>query len=216
MLYVKCFIFNPVQENTYVLYDETGDAAIVDCGCMDESEQDQLKAFITEKQLKPSLLLNTHLHFDHVWGNAWAMRTWDLTAYCHEADLAMPIKPSDQLRLFGINSPLENLPKESYHVLKQGDLLKIGNSQIEVRHVPGHSPGHIVFCHIEEGNNLVISGDTLFRENIGRTDLWGGNYDQLISAIKTQLFTLPQETEVYPGHGDITQIGYEIDNNPYF
>lgn len=214
MVYLQRFTFNPVQENTYLLYDDTGEGAIIDCGCMSTEEEATLQSFIETKGITPRLLLNTHLHFDHAWGNAWAMRTWDMQAYCHEADLAMPIKPSEQLRLFGIHSTLENLPDESYNLLKQGDTVQFGNTTLEVRYVPGHSPGHIVFYCKEAG--LVISGDTLFAGDIGRTDLWGGSYEQLITCIREQLLTLPPETLVYPGHGPETTIGEELAHNPYF
>lgn len=214
MVYLKRFTFNPVQENTYVLYDHTGEGAIIDCGCMSQEEEATLKNFIDEQNIKPRLLLNTHLHFDHTWGNAWAMRTWDMKAYCHEADLAMPLKPSEQLKLFGIHTSLENLPDEAYNLIKQGDIISFGETQLEVRYVPGHSPGHVAFYCPSEG--LVISGDTLFAGDIGRTDLWGGSYEQLIDSIKTQLFSLPEKTIVYPGHGPETSISQEKAYNPYF
>lgn len=215
MVHVKRFIFNPIEENTYVLYTEQGDAAIIDCGCMSEREQDELARFIRGHNLSPRLLLNTHLHFDHVWGNAWAVQEWpDLDVFCHHADLAMPAKPSEQLRLFGINNPLINLPDERYKLIRQGDLLQLGNLSIEVRYVPGHSPGHIAFYLPTEG--IVFSGDALFKYEIGRTDLWGGSYTQLLESIRTQLFSLPITTIVYPGHGPETSIGDEMQYNPYF
>lgn len=214
MVQIKCFTVNPVQENTYVLYDETGEGAIIDCGCMSPEEEEALARFISEEGITPKLLLNTHLHFDHVWGNAWAMRQWELKAYCHKADLSMPPKPSEQLRLFGINHPLENLPDSAYTLVDEGDTIQFGNTSLEVRHVPGHAPGHIAF-YCERGR-LVLSGDALFLGDIGRTDLWGGSYEQLINSVRTKLFTLPEDTVVYPGHGPETQIGCEIASNPYF
>lgn len=214
MLQVKMFTFNPVQENTYVVYDETGEGAIIDCGCMTPREEEELRAFIEEQGIIPKLLLNTHLHFDHVWGNAWAMRTWTMKAYCHEYDLSMPPKPSEQLRMFGIDSPLENLPNDVYNLLEEGDSVRFGNTVLEVRHVPGHAPGHIAFYNAEAG--VVFSGDALFYRDIGRTDLWEGSYPQLIESVRTRLFTLPKETIVYPGHGPHTIIGEEIEFNPYF
>lgn len=214
MVYIKSFTFNPVQENTYLVYDDTKEGAIIDCGCMSRAEELQLKSYIEEKGITPKVLLNTHLHFDHAWGNAWAMRTWKMQAYCHHADLAMPVKPSEQLRLFGINSSLENLPDEAYLHIEQGDTIRFGTTNLEVRFVPGHAPGHLAF-YSEEGG-FVVSGDTLFAGDIGRTDLWGGSYEQLIESIRTQLFTLPPETIVYPGHGPQTSIDQELVHNPYF
>ena len=214
MVQIKCFTVNPVQENTYVLYDETKEAAIVDCGCMSTAEEEALARFIEQEGLSPKLLLCTHLHFDHVWGNAWAMRKWSLEAYCHADDLSMPPKPSQQLALFGIHSPLENLPDEAYHLVNQGDRIRFGNTELEVRHIPGHAPGHVAF-YAERGR-LVLSGDALFAGDIGRTDLWCGSYEALINSVRTQLFTLPHDTVVYPGHGPATTIGEEIAHNPYF
>ena len=214
MVQIKCFTVNPVQENTYVLYDETSEAAIVDCGCMTPQEELALSRFIEEKQLRPRLLLCTHLHFDHVWGNAWAMQTWQLEAYCHEYDLSMPPKPSEQLALFGIHSKLENLPDSAYHLVEQGDVIRFGNTELEVRHIPGHAPGHVAYYCSRGG--LVLSGDALFAGDIGRTDLWCGDYDTLINSVRTQLFTLPDDTVVYPGHGPETTIKREKAYNPYF
>lgn len=214
MVQIKCFTVNPVQENTYILYDETGEAAIIDCGCMSESEEQAINQFVEDKRLNPKLLLCTHLHFDHVWGNAWAVDKWGLKAYCHAEDLSMPPKPSEQLALFGIHSKLINLPDETYTLVDQGDFLHFGNTDLEVRHIPGHAPGHVAF-YCKRGG-LVLSGDALFAGDIGRTDLWGGNYDALINSIRTQLFTLPEDTVVYPGHGPETTIAREKAYNPYF
>lgn len=215
MLHVRKFTFNPVQENTYVIYDDTLEAAIIDCGCMSPQEEQELYNFVTEKRLNPKLLLNTHLHFDHVWGNAWAIRTWpEMKVYCHKYDLSMPPKPSHQLRLFGIDSPLENLPDELYRHVGQGDSIPFGQTLLEVLHIPGHSPGHIAFY--APADKVVFSGDALFYRDIGRTDLWGGSYSELLDSVRTQLFTLPSDTIVYPGHGDETTIGEELKHNPYF
>lgn len=215
MTQIKVFTFNTVQENTYLLYDETGQAAIIDCGCMNSQEEAMLVTYCQEKGLTPKLLLNTHLHFDHAWGNAWALRQWsELKVYCHPKELTDQPLPSEQARLFGLNIKYEDVAVDKYLNIRQGDVLSFGNTSLEVREVPGHSPGHVVFYCGQAG--AVIAGDTLFYEDIGRTDLWGGNYQQLISGIKEQMFTLPPETLVFTGHGDGTSIGHEINYNPYF
>lgn len=215
MTHIKAFTFNTVQENTYLLYDETGEAAIIDCGCMNVQEQQILSSYCIEKKLRPTLLLNTHLHFDHAWGNAWALSHWpDIKLYCHPRELTEQPLSSEQARLFGLNVKYEDVPAEKYQPILQEDTLSFGNTSLEVREVPGHSPGHVVFYCPKA--TAVIAGDTLFYEDIGRTDLWGGNYQQLIDCIRAQMFTLPAETLVYTGHGDGTSIGHEIAYNPYF
>ncbi len=214
MIEVKIFPFNTVQVNTFVLYDETGEAAIVDCGCMNEMEQNTLVNFCAEKSLTPKLLLNTHLHFDHAWGNAWALRQWtDIKLYANIKELTDMPQPSEQLKTFGISVRYEDVPMEKYNPISNGDKLLFGNSLIEVRDVPGHSPGHVVFyCPREQ---FVIVGDTLFNGGIGRTDLWSGNYAQLVTTIRENIMSLPPNTTVYPGHGGKTSIEYELKNNPY-
>lgn len=214
MLKIQCFTVNPVQENTYVIYDETLEGAIVDCGCMTPEEEAAVQRFIESEGITPKLLLNTHLHFDHVWGNAWAIRTWPMQAYCHKNDLSMPPKPSEQLKAFGIFSPFENLPDGAYNLIDEGDSIRFGNTTLEVLHIPGHAPGHVAFYCASAG--IVLSGDALFYEEIGRTDLWCGSYDELINSVRTKLFTLPSETIVYPGHGPETSVEHEIAHNPYF
>lgn len=214
MVTIKTFTFNTVQENTYLLYDETGEAAIVDCGCMSPAEHTVLKSYCDEHGLTPRLLLNTHLHFDHCWGNPWVVRQWPhLSAHCHPYELTHQPKPSEQFARFGMMLRFEDLPDEAYIHIDQGDRLHFGNATLEVRYVPGHSPGHIIFYCAEDG--FVIGGDTLFYEDIGRTDLWGGNYEQLVSAIKAQLLSLPDNTTVYTGHGEPTTIAHERLHNPY-
>lgn len=215
MTQIKVFAFNTVQENTYLLYDETGEAAIIDCGCMDAREEQVLSHYCQTHGLTPKLLLNTHLHFDHAWGNVWATRHWlDIRAYCHPRELTDQPRPSEQARLFGLNIKYEDLPDEAYSPISQGDKLTFGHTTLQVLDVPGHSPGHVVFyCAV---GGFVIAGDTLFYEDIGRTDLWGGNYSQLIGSIRTNMLTLPAETIVYTGHGDGTSIGHEMNYNPYF
>ena len=210
MLNVKTFTFSPVQENTYLLYDETGQCCIIDPGCYSQQEKDELKKFIEEKKLRPALLLNTHCHLDHVFGNKWAAETWDLTLHIHEKEkpvLAFAPKSGEMWQL-----PFDNYEGELIF-LKENTFIKLGEDELEIRFAPGHSPGSVCFYY--ELGGFVIGGDVLFNFSIGRTDLPGGDMKTLINSIQTQLFTLPDETKVYSGHGPVTTIGFEKMNNPF-
>lgn len=215
MLKIQQFTFGPVQENTYILYDEQSrEAAIVDPGCMRHSEEEKLSAFITEHDLTPKLLLCTHQHFDHVWGAAFVLRTWpEIAAYANAIDFDLLPLPSDQLKSYAIPLPLEDVPAERYTMVGQDDLICLGNEDLRVLFVPGHAPGHIAFYAPETG--VLLSGDTLLLGTIGRTDFWHGSYDQLMESIRTQYLPLPDETIVFSGHGPETTIGYERRTNSF-
>lgn len=215
MLKIKQFTFGPVQENTYVLYDEASrEAAIVDPGCMRHSEEDQLRDFIEEQGLEPKLLLCTHQHFDHVWGAAYVLRTWPgLAAYANRIDFEKLPLPSDQLKGYGIPLPLEDVPESRYTLVEQDDTIQLGGETLRVLFVPGHAPGHIAFYAADSG--ILLSGDTLLLGTIGRTDFWYGDYDQLLAAIKAQYMPLPDETIVFSGHGPETTIGHERRHNSF-
>ena len=215
MLKIKQFTFGPVQENTYVLYDEASrEAAIVDPGCMRHSEEDQLRDFIEEQGLEPKLLLCTHQHFDHVWGAAYVLRTWPgLLAYANRIDFEKLPLPSDQLKGYGIPLPLEDVPESRYTMVEQDDTIQLGWETLRVLFVPGHAPGHIAFYAADSG--ILLSGDTLLLGTIGRTDFWYGDYDQLLAAIKAQYMPLPDETIVFSGHGPETTIGHERRHNSF-
>ena len=215
MLKIKQFTFGPVQENTYVLYDEASrEAAIVDPGCMRHSEEDQLRDFIEEQGLEPKLLLCTHQHFDHVWGAAYVLRTWPgLAAYANRIDFEKLPLPSDQLKGYGIPLPLEDVPESRYTLVEQDDTIQLGRETLRVLFVPGHAPGHIAFYAADSG--ILLSGDTLLLGTIGRTDFWYGDYDQLLAAIKAQYMPLPDETIVFSGHGPETTIGHERRHNSF-
>nr|WP_311447784.1 MBL fold metallo-hydrolase [uncultured Porphyromonas sp.] len=215
MLKIKQFTFGPVQENTYVLYDEASrEAAIVDPGCMRHSEEDQLRVFIEEQGLEPKLLLCTHQHFDHVWGAAYVLRTWPgLLAYANRIDFEKLPLPSDQLKGYGIPLPLEDVPESRYTLVEQDDTIQLGGETLRVLFVPGHAPGHIAFYAADSG--ILLSGDTLLLGTIGRTDFWYGDYDQLLAAIKEQYMPLPDETIVFSGHGPETTIGHERRHNSF-
>ena len=210
MLSVKAFTFNPVQENTYVLYNETGPCCIIDPGCYFQEERDALKNFIELTRLLPVLLLNTHCHLDHIFGNKWCAETWDLKLHFHEKEKPVfDFGPQiDEMR----QMPFDNYEGEVTY-LKEGTTIELGGEELEIRFTPGHSPGSICFYH--EPGEFVIGGEVLFNGSIGRTDLPGGDFNTLINSIQTQLFTLPDETKVYSGHGPMTTIGFEKMNNPF-
>ncbi|MGE9311802.1 MBL fold metallo-hydrolase [Niabella sp. CJ426] len=210
MLSVHKFTFNPIQENTYVLYAENGDCCVIDPGCYFEEERNELMRFIQSKNLKPVYLLNTHCHLDHVFGNKFVSETWQLPLYLNETEkmvLSFAPKSAD---IYGL--PFENYDGEMKWLLP-GDIISIGDNELKVLFTPGHSPGSVSFYNEKDG--YVISGDVLFSGSIGRTDLPGGDYDELERSIKTELYTLPDATKVYSGHGGGTSIGYEKRNNPF-
>ena len=215
MLKIHQFTFGPVQENTYVLYDEESrEAAIVDPGCMRHSEEEKLRDFITEQGLTPTLMLCTHQHFDHVWGAAYVLKEWPhITAYANAIDFEKLPLPSEQLKGYAIPLPLEDVPAERYTMVGQDDLIRFGSEELRVLFVPGHAPGHLAYYAPESG--ILLSGDTLLQGTIGRTDFWYGSYDQLVESIRTQYLPLPDETIVFSGHGPETTIGYERRKNPF-
>ena len=210
MLKIKSFVFSPIQENTYLLYNEFNDCLIIDPGCYFTEEQDELKAFITQSKLKPRMLLNTHCHLDHVFGNKFIAETFGLTLQLHQKEKPLlDYAPTSGLMY---NMPFDNYAGD-YIYLKAGDLVKMGDDELAVIEAPGHSPGHICFYCAKQ--NFIISGDVLFNRSIGRTDLPGGNHQTLLKNIREKLFVLPDETVVYSGHGPVTTIGEEKKYNPF-
>lgn len=210
MFHVKSFVFSPIHENTYVLYNDSVDCIIIDPGCYFEEEKNMLKDFIDKKGLQPKLLLNTHCHLDHVFGNKFVAETYGLTLHLHENEKAvLAYAPTSGLVW---NMPFDNYQGD-FILLKEGDNIQLGEDELSVIEAPGHSPGHI--CFYCEKQHFIIGGDVLFERSIGRTDLPGGNFETLIRNIRTKLFILPDETVVYSGHGDVTSIGQEKKYNPY-
>jgi glyoxylase-like metal-dependent hydrolase (beta-lactamase superfamily II) len=210
MIYVEPFTFNPFQENTYVLYDDTKSCLIIDPGCHTAQEQQVLANFIAVKELKPALLLNTHCHIDHVFGNKFVKELYNVPFQMHAADLSTLHAVPSYAPQWGFT--VEPSP-EPETLLNHGDMVQFGNSSLQVLFTPGHSAGSICFYSNEFG--FVIAGDVLFHGSIGRTDLPGGDYDTLIDSIKTQLLPLADAVKVYSGHGPATTIGYERDHNPF-
>jgi hydroxyacylglutathione hydrolase len=210
MLHIQVFTLSPIQENTYVVYNEQKDCIIFDPGCYFEEEREQLKEFIKENQLTPKFLVNTHCHLDHVFGNKFIAESYSLTPYIHSSEkVVLEFAPTAGL--------MYNLPFDNYNgalnFIDEKDTLQLGNDTFSIIHAPGHSPGSLCFYNKEHG--LMIGGDVLFYRSIGRTDLPLGNHQQLIDSIKNKVFALPDETVVYSGHGQPTTIGDEKIYNPF-
>lgn len=210
MFHIKTFTFNPVQENTYILSNEQQECCIIDAGCYDASERQLLKAYITGNNLKPVLLLNTHCHFDHVFGNKFIYDTYGLETHIHERDKVLLDYAPTSARGYGLD--FEEY-KGGVHFLAENDIIKVGEDELKVIFIPGHAPGHIVFYCERQG--FVIGGDVLFKGSIGRTDLPFGDFDQLVSGIRSKLLTLPENTIIYSGHGETTTVGIEKSTNPF-
>ena len=210
MLKIKSFVFSPIQENTYLLYNESNEAIIIDPGCYFPEEKEELYTYITRSGLTPKMLLNTHCHLDHVFGNKDVAATYGLTLKLHEKEKFL----LDNASAYGL---MYDLPFDSYtgdcEWLKEGDTLILGEDELKVIEAPGHSPGHLCFYCAKQ--HFIISGDVLFNRSIGRTDLPMGNHIQLLDSIRTKLFVLPDETVVCSGHGPETTIGEEKRENPF-
>jgi hydroxyacylglutathione hydrolase len=210
MIQLKSFVNNPYQENTYLLYDESGECAIIDPGMYTSAEQNLVVNYINDKRLKPVLLLNTHCHIDHVLGNKFVFDQYGLKPQFHEGESIVLEAIPGYAPQMGFRYELSPLPD---NFLSETGTVKFGNSELQLIFAPGHSPAHL--CFYAEKENILIGGDVLFRGSIGRTDLPGGNFNQLISNIKEKIFSLPEDCIVYPGHGGETTIGYEKKYNPF-
>lgn len=210
MLNVAFFTFNPFQENTYVIANDHGQCWIVDPGMYNAQETEQMTSYIADKGLQPQAIINTHAHIDHIFGVQAMKDKYNIPFSIHEHELPVLQRAADAAAMFGVT--LKNVPvTETY--IKEGKPLMLGDNALEVYYTPGHSPGSISFYYPE--GNWVIAGDVLFSGSIGRTDLPGGNFDTLITSIRTQLFPLPDVTTVLSGHGPATTIGAEKKHNPF-
>lgn len=210
MLHLQSFVFNAFQENTYVLYDDTKQCVIIDPGCYAAAEQQQLVNFIESNELTPVKLLNTHCHIDHILGNNFVSKKFNIGLEIHEADLPTLLATTEYGHLYGFTVDPSPQPTR---FIQNNETITFGNTDLEVRFTPGHAPGHVVFIHHNE--RFVINGDVLFYNSIGRTDLPGGDHNTLIKSIHQELFTLPDDYIVYTGHGPSTTIGEEKKNNPF-
>jgi hydroxyacylglutathione hydrolase len=208
---VFTLVFSPIEVNTYILADQSGDCAIIDCGCYDKDEFEEFTGFIRSKNLNPVLLLNTHCHLDHIFGNGFILDKYNLKSFSSKSDEMNRKNAVQHSRLFGM--AMEN-PPEPGGFITDSQTITFGTTELMALDVPGHSAGSLAFY--SKDNNCVFTGDALFAGSIGRTDLPGGNYATLITSIKTKLFTLPPSTVVYPGHRNSTTIKEEMRSNPYF
>ena len=211
MLNIKTFEFNMLPENTYVVWDETKEAVVIYCGCYYDSEKEEFKRFIQANGLRIVRLIDTHLHFDHVFGNRFIWETYGIGAEAHRADQPWLDQLTDRIRSFGIMECEPPVPLKGY--LDEGDVVKFGNHAFTIFHVPGHSLGSLCFYCAEE--HVLFTGDVLFRFSIGRTDLGGGGEELLLDGIRRKLLPLPDETRIYSGHGPASTIGEEKKYNIY-
>lgn len=211
MLQLQSFAFNPFSENTYVVYNEHENAFIIDPGNFSEHETKALENFISENGLNIKNIILTHAHIDHVLGLQWAYDKFKVPVIMHEAEKEILDRNPMSARQFGFFfKPFEG----EIHFISENEILKLDEDELKVYHVPGHSPGHVAYhC---ENQKFVISGDVLFQGSVGRTDLYKGNHQQLLETIRTKLFTLSDETEVFSGHGNPTTVGFEKNYNPFF
>lgn len=210
MLSIKKFTFNAFQENTYLLYDESKSAVIIDPGCSNATEERELINFIDNEELTIVHLINTHCHVDHVLGLNFIADRFNIPAQLHELDLPVLEAVPNYATMYGFNVMPFSGKKQ---FLNEGDQVIFGSTTLDILFVPGHAPGHIVF--VDHSEKVVIGGDVLFYSSIGRTDLPGGDHETLINSIKSKLFPLGDDYTVYPGHGPKTTIGFERINNPF-
>ncbi|WP_437920115.1 MBL fold metallo-hydrolase [Sphingobacterium sp. LRF_L2] len=210
MLNVHSFVFNPFQENTYLVFDAEGTCAIFDPGMSSLSEEKIFLSFIQENKLKPTALYNTHCHIDHVLGNRFVFEEFGLIPQLHEGEVPVLVAVENRAPMFGIRYETSPIPEV---FLEENQYINIGAHKLKILLVPGHSPAHL--CFYAEEAHFLIGGDVLFKNSIGRTDLPGGNHEQLLTNIRHKIYSLPEETIVYPGHGPSTTVGFEKRTNPF-
>lgn len=209
---IKRFVTNPIGENCYIVWGENLECAIIDCGALGAVQELKIADFIKKNDLRPTLALQTHMHFDHMFGLHFLYRTYNLQPQCHASEQAIyDFAPQMSSQLLGVQIEQPLVPVKSY--LTDGQFIPLGNIQIQVLHTPGHTPGGL--CFYLPDAKVLFSGDTLFQGSIGRTDLPGGNMDALVEGIRTKILSLPDEVVIYPGHGPSTTVGEELRMNPY-
>ena len=209
MIKIKKFTFNPFQENTYVVSNESGSCFIVDPGCYTSAEEDALKDYIEQNDMKPEALLNTHCHIDHVFGNHFITSEYGLKPYIHKDENPVLEAVTQVAHMYGLN--YSKSPEPHYY---PGDTMQLLGLEWQIIYSPGHSPGHIMLYQKDAA--VLIAGDVIFKMSIGRTDLPGGNHAELLRNITHKVFTLPENTRVLPGHMEETTVGFEKKNNPFF
>ena len=209
MVHVKKFTFNPFQENTYVVSNESKSCFIVDPGCYTTEEEKALKEYIIQNDLKPEALINTHCHIDHVFGNKFIYDEFELSPVIHEDEKPVLHSVPQVARLYGLNYSDSPTPR-----FYEGQSMSLLGMEWKIIFAPGHSPGHVIL-YLEE-DRILLAGDVIFKMSIGRTDLPGGNHQDLIRNIKEKVFTLPEGTRILPGHMEETTVGFEKAHNPFF
>jgi len=211
MLKIKLFTFNVFSENTIIIWDDkSGDAAIVDPGTSSSTEENELLSFISSKDLRIKYLINTHCHIDHILGCSFVKEKFNPVYYAPELDLPLLVNAQQQAQMFDLDIDQPPIPDKL--ITEQTEIM-IGESKLQFLFTPGHTPGE--FCIYIGEEKICVTGDVLFKESIGRTDLWGGNYETLLNSIHEKLFLLPDDVVIYPGHGEPSTIGYEKQNNPF-
>jgi len=210
MITIQDFCFSAFQENTYVLYNELKEAIIIDPGCYTRIEEKMLTDFIRKENLKPTLLLNTHCHLDHVFGNNYVSETYGLTAHIHPNEQIVLDRLPEAAAKWGV--PTEAY-KGSIQYIQEGELISFGKDSFKVLLTPGHSPGSVCFYNSQQ--DFLMGGDLIFKDGVGRTDLPGANPNDLIKSIREQIFPLPDSLTIYSGHGPVTTWGREKEHNPY-
>lgn len=211
MMHIETFVFNFFAQNTYLLYDDTKEAVLIDCGCMTGQEKQRLTDFVGNKNLDLKAVLMTHMHLDHAFGLAYMLDAYGLKPRMHRFEHECLPSLNEQAKRFVLPTRIEDVEPGDY--IEPGEDLHFGDTTLKVLFVPGHSPGGLSFYN--EESQAVFAGDALFQGSIGRTDLWGGDMHQLTDAIKEQILSLPDETVVYSGHGPTTTVRDEKKHNPY-
>lgn len=212
MLHIERFVFNMIEENCYVVSDDTSEAVIVDCGAFFPKEKEALRSYVEKNKLNIKRLLNTHCHFDHIFGDEFVHEAYGICPEMHRDEAETYQQAGSQMRLF-MHRDFHLATPPAGRLFQEGDLLAFGHHSLRVVHTPGHTPGGVCLYCEEEG--ILFSGDSIFRHEIGRTDLPGGNEAALIGSLKAKILTLPEATRIYPGHGEATSVGEEKRRNPY-
>lgn len=210
MISIQHFVFSPFAENTYVLFDETKECVVIDPGCQTKYEQEILANFIDDNDLKPVKLLNTHCHIDHVFGNQFIKETYQVKLYMHQLDVQTLKSNHFVAKMYNIQPFIESEPDV---FVEEGEKIQFGHSELDILFVPGHAPGHIAF--VSQAQRFTISGDVLFKMSIGRTDFPNCSHEDLMNSIKNKMLPLGDDFMIYSGHGPVTTIGFERENNPF-
>ncbi len=207
----KTFTVNPFSMNCYIYWDEKSkEGVIIDPGAFEDFEKDEILDYIHSIGIGIKLILNTHGHIDHILGNDWAKKTFNVPLLMHKDDMPLIEKAPEQGAMFGVVFPK---PPEPDMFIDETDTIKFAGSEFKIIHTPGHSPGSV--CFIDEKEKVIFGGDVVFCGSIGRTDLWMGDIEVLLDSIKNKIFSYPDDFIIYAGHMEETSIGEERENNPF-